>query len=135
MQPRILHLLGHLGLDPRVTPASNVVFVRSSDEGSLKTEKSSLLDACWPIHEAVIDTLGIRVVACLGKTAGNWVRRKTGAWRLVDHFIETNDRRWSSCAHEADDGKIVVTLTHPSRVDWRNPLADPSAMVARVIGR
>ena len=36
-------------------------------------------------------------------------------------------------AHRADSGLTVLTLTHPGRVDWRNPAADPSPMVRRWI--
>jgi uracil-DNA glycosylase len=79
MQPRMLHMLASLGLDPRAVPASNVVFVRSSTEAMLQGEKESLLRACWPVHQAVIDALGVRVVLCFGGIAGRWVREELGA--------------------------------------------------------
>jgi hypothetical protein len=41
MQPRVLHMLDRLGLDPRYTPASNVVFARTRNEMSLQAEKNS----------------------------------------------------------------------------------------------
>ena len=55
MQPRVVHLIRKLGMDPQRVPASNVVFVRTRNEVSLAAEKQSLLKACWPVHEAVIE--------------------------------------------------------------------------------
>ncbi len=133
MQPRVLHMLRLLNLDPRRVPASNVVFVRSRNEAELSTEKSMLLHHCWPVHGAVISKLGIRVVLCFGGTAGRWVRGQVGATQLVDEFRETNARGWKSEAHTSPTGLIVITATHPSRADWRNPAADPTPLVSRML--
>jgi uracil-DNA glycosylase len=133
MQPRILHMVGRLELDPREVPASNVVFVRSRGEAGLRGEKTELLDACWPIHEAVIRALGVRAIVCFGGTAGRWVRERVGADQLFDRFVETNARGWTSEAHRSVEGRAVVTVTHPGRADWRNPVADPTALVRRAI--
>lgn len=133
MQPRIRHLAEAIDIDLRLTPASNVVFVRSPTEAKLEANKSELLDACWPVHEAVIGSLGCRVIICLGGTAGRWVRERVGADEECDKFRETNRRGWTSVAHQSPDGIFVCTLTHPGRVDWRNPEADPTPMVKRVL--
>jgi hypothetical protein len=135
LQPRILHMLAQLGLDPRMVPTSNVVFVQSRNEQHLEHEKAELLEACWPLHDAVINELGVRTVLCFGGTAGRWVCEKLGADALVDSFQETNKRGWTSKSHRNSDGLQVVTVTHPSRVDWRNPMADPTPLVERVIAR
>ena len=135
MQPRVLHMLRQLRLDPRRVPASNVVFVRSSSEAALSAEKQSLLAACWPVHAAVIQALGVRTLVCFGGTAGTWVRERLGARALVESFSEANNRGWTSQAHRAPDGRVVVTVTHPSRVDWTNPKADPTPLVARMLAR
>lgn len=133
MQPRVLHMLTQLGFDPRAVPASNVVFVRTRDEATLKLEKAQLLKDCWPVHQAVIENLGVRAVVCFGGTAGRWVRERTGANKLFDRFKETNDRGWTSEAHRSADGRVVVTVTHPGRADWRNPAADPTSLVRRAL--
>lgn len=133
MQPRILHMLGRLELDPRAVPASNVVFVRSRGEAGLRGEKTSLLDTCWPVHEAVIEALKVRVIVCFGGTAGRWVRERLSADLLFDRFSETNSRGWTSEAHRSAEGRVVVTVTHPGRADWRNPAADPTDLVRRAI--
>lgn len=135
MQPSVLHLLAGLGLDPRQTPASNVVFVRSAAERDLAAEKQRLLTACWRLHEAVIASLGVDTLLCFGQTAGAWAREKLGAHSLVDTFRETNGRGWRSTAHATSNGLVVVTATHPSRVDWRNPAADPTSLLRRVLDR
>ncbi len=133
LQPRIRHMFERLDRDLQITPASNVVFVRSRDEASLASKKNSLIEVCWPVHQAVIDTLGVQVVLCLGKTAGQWAREALGAQQFFDAFKESNSRGWVSEAHLAPSGKAVVTLTHPGRVDWRNPNADPTPLVAKVL--
>jgi hypothetical protein len=133
MAPRVLHMIASLRLDPRAVPASNVVFVRSSTEATLDANKEALLQACWPVHLAVIEALRVRVVLCFGGTAGQWVRERLGAVQQVDSCQETNSRRWRSEAHAAPDGRRVLTLTHPSRANWCNPDADPTSLVARAL--
>lgn len=133
MQPRVTHMFAKMGLDPRSVPASNVVFARSSTEAMLQDEKARLLRACWPVHRAVLDALGLRVILCFGGTAGRWVRDELCAHELVDRYQETNRRRWCSVAHRAADGRSVLTLTHPGRADWRNPDSDPTVLVQRAL--
>lgn len=135
MQPRIQHLAKQLGIDLQFTPSSNVVFVRSATEAKLESEKERLLDACWPVHQAVIDQLGVRGIICLGKTAGWWVRERLDAHEEIDSFREANQRGWQSTAHRSPAGQVVCTLTHPGRVDWRNPAADPCSMIKRALSR
>lgn len=135
MQPRVLLMLKQLGLDPRRVPASNVVFVRSRDEQALEAEKRALLATCWPVHAAVIAALNVRMIVCFGGTSGRWTREKMNAHEPIDEFSERNRRGWTSRAHRASDGRIVATLTHPSRADWTNPLADPTPFLARLLER
>lgn len=124
-----------LGIDLRRVPASNLVFVRSNNEASLAAEKSELMHACWPVHRAVIYAVKADTILCLGATAGRWVRDEIGASQRVDSFVETNARGWTSEAHATSDGRAVITVTHPGRADWRNPSADPTALVQRVLAR
>lgn len=133
MQPTVLHMLRKLGLDPQLTPASNVVFARTRGEKELREEKATLLRACWPVHQAVIDELGVKVIVCFGKTAGKWVCDQVGAKELIDTYKETNDRGWTSSAHRAANGLIVVSVSHPGRADWRNPEADPTPLIKRAL--
>ncbi|WP_295322027.1 hypothetical protein [uncultured Sphingopyxis sp.] len=135
MQPRVLHLLSSLGFDPRTVPASNVVFVRTPREASLEGEKLALLEACWPVHHAVIQHLRINTLLCFGGTSGRWVREALGAHELVDIFTEENSRRWTSSAHLNSTGLCVITATHPSIANWRNPAADPTSLVRRMLLR
>lgn len=133
MAPRVLHMLAALDLDPRAVPASNVIFVRSSTEATLVANKEALLQSCWPVHQAVIEALRIRVILCLGGTAGRWARERLEAQQHVDSFHETNRRGWRSETHATGDGRMVLTLTHPGRADWRNPDADPTCLVRRAL--
>ena len=126
-------MLASLEFDPRAVPSSNVIFARSSTEATLQKSKDILLQACWPVHRAVIRALGIRVVLCFGGTAGRWARERLGAQQHVDSFQETNRRGWRSETHATGDGRMVLTLTHPGRADWRNPDADPTCLVRRAL--
>lgn len=135
LQPPMLHMFDKLKVDARLVPASNVVFVRSVGERELAAEKSHLLQLCWPVHDAVIRTLGIDTVLCLGGTAGRWARDALGAQTLIDEYQEQNARGWRSLAHVNGAGECVVTLSHPGRADWRNPKADPSDFVVRALAR
>ena len=129
IQPKLRHLAEQLGIDLRTTPASNVVFVRTRDENALRAEAEELLSSCWPVHQAVIESLQIETVICLGGTASWYVREMTGADEQVASYQETNKRGWTSTVHRNNTGRRVATLTHPARADWRNPLADPSKML------
>lgn len=135
LQPRILHMLHRLRLDPQTVPSSNVVFVQSRGEKELGLEKTKLLESCWPLHQAVIDNLNIRTILCFGSTAGVWVRGRLGANELIDRFAEQNNRGWTSRTHRDEHGRQVVAVTHPSRVDWKNPEADPTPLVERALAR
>ena len=47
-------------------------------------------------------------------------------------FVETYPKRaWASYLYDVRDTTIpnVVSLTHPSRADWTNEKADPTALV------
>lgn len=134
MQPRIQHLMRNLDLDPRLVPASNVVFARTRSESDLRTKKRELLDACWPVHSAVLAATNARVVLCLGKTCGLWVRERLNAHQHLDQFREANGRGWTSDAYASPNDQVVVTLTHPSRAEWRNPAADPTPLVVKALG-
>lgn len=133
MQPRVLHLLHRLGLDPGRVPSSNLIFVRSVGENDLQDRERELKDACWAFHECVIDTLGVDVILCFGQKTGKWVRRKLGADELVETFFENTARPWKSQAFRSASGIGVVIATHPSRVAWNKPATDPTHLVERLL--
>ena len=136
MQSHIVALLKHIGREPRFTPASNLIFPRSRSVAEMsRQEASHLTKLCWPFHEAVIKHLNVRAVICLGSDAGKAVARILNANTAnpLDTFIENNNRKWPSYAYRANNGMIVFSLTHPSRVNWSNPAADPSPMVKSVL--
>jgi uracil-DNA glycosylase len=135
MQRRVLHLLDAVGLEARRVPASNVVFVRTARERDLANDKRRLLNVCWPVHAAVIERLGVRVVACMGGTVGRKVRKMLGADVIVDSWSEENERRWKSTTYRNPDGLQVVSLAHPSVADWSTSAADPSPLVRAALER
>ena len=131
MQPRILHLLKNLDLEPGKVPSSNIVFERSRRASDIAWRQ--LAEVCWPFHRAVISQLRPRVILCLGKTAANLVMEKTCAVDRVDCFAENNDRRWKSICFANHKGLKVIQVAHPSRADWTTPEADPSDLVLRAL--
>lgn len=133
MQRRVLYLLKRLGLDAGEVPASNLIFARSSRKATLEGDFRPLVSECWTFHATVMQELAIRVVVCLGKDVGDWVCRQSNADRLVDNFIERNDRRWTSNLYESLNGLTVAVLTHPSVADWTNPLTDPTDLVLKAL--
>lgn len=135
LQPRIVHMLNGLGLDPRATPASNLIFTRTRTEALIGEDKDELARTCWPVHQAVIKALGVRVILCFGATVGRIVRDRVGATSLIETYIEQNDRGWKSLAHSAPDGLIIITAPHPGRANWCNPASDPTPLVRRALQR
>lgn len=129
LQRRIQHLLSRLGLNPRLVPASNLVFSRSRRLEHLDGDFNQLADLCWRFHDAVIQTLEPKAVICLGAATGKDVARRTGAGTCIGRFSETNNRRWTSLAWQNPSGLIVFGLTHPAIADWTNPDTDPTPMV------
>jgi len=134
MQPRVLHLLRQLNLEPGNVPASNVVFERSAREKDINNQFRQLAEACWPFHQAVIERLGVRVVLCFGQKSGGWVCKQMNANTQVDQFVEQYKKRhWTSISYKNSDGVAVVVATHPSRADWSKSKADPSLLVKRML--
>ncbi len=134
LQRGVQHLLAALALDPRQVPPSNLFFARSrqsTDFGA--AEQNTLIDLCWPFHEAVMHQLGPRAIICLGVDTGECVRQRLHAHELVATFAEQNKRGWTSRAWRNDQGLLVLALTHPGRVAWYRTATDPSPMVARVL--
>jgi len=129
MAPRILHLFAALGFNPGQVPCSNLVFARSSREGDINHEMTSLADLCWTFHAFAIEQLRPQVILCLGKTAGNYVQKKFGANTLLAEFVETNNRRWRSQTFASKSGLKVVIATHPSIADWTAISTDPTQLV------
>jgi hypothetical protein len=134
LQPRVLHVLRRLNMDPRKTPSSNVIFTRSTRENTFSGSFEEHAKATWLFHDAVIKNLKTSVVLCFGKTAGNWVARQLSAGKFVGEFVEQNNRRWRSVVHENLAGITVITATHPSIVDWTAPATDPSGLIEKFLG-
>ena len=130
-----MHLCHRLELDPGKVPASEIVFQRSRNLQEFKGNFEELAKQCWPFHKAVIDGLGVKVVVCIGKHAGNWVRHQLKAWTQTDEFVEKNKRQWESISHMNANGLIVVRLTHASQADWTKPASDPTILVKRALIR
>ena len=129
LQRRLQHLLSSLDLDPRRVPASNLVFTRSRRSADLRVDIDTLIEMCWPVHQAVLATLRPKALICFGVGIGERVRRRLDARQHIGSFEEQNGRRWQSHAWKTLTGLMVFGLTHPSIANWTNLLTDPSPMV------
>jgi hypothetical protein len=129
LQPRVRHLCQQLNLDPRTVPSSNLIFVRTRRESGLGSSITSLAEACWPFHEAVIDAVDAQLIVCFGKTAGKLALKMLGGGPQVGTFVEQNGRRWTSSVHRSATGRYVATLTHPSIAAWNVAATDPTPML------
>jgi len=49
VQLRVKHMMKKLDTDLCLTPASNVLFLRTRSEAALEAEKEEMLKACWPV--------------------------------------------------------------------------------------
>lgn len=135
LQPRLLHLLEILELNPAQIPASNVVFVRTRRERGLFKKFTELANLCWPFHDYVIKSQKIKNVLCFGKTAGGFVRKKLDANVFQDEFIEHNKRKWRTQIFSNPEGINVIVATHPSIANWCNPRTDPSELIRKQINQ
>jgi hypothetical protein len=131
-QPVILQLMHELGIDPGLTPSSNLVFVRSPRAAHLNSS-DELEQLCWPFHANVIELINPHFIICFGLNTGRFVRARLRANEILDRFEEPNSRHWTSDARENADGRIVFTLTHPSQAKWTTRKTDPRPMVLRVV--
>ena len=132
LQRGVMHLFKKLKLNPGEVPCSEVVFKRSRNLKELKPPFKQIAEECWDFHQTVIDELSVRVVVCIGKDAGEWVRDKLGAHILLDEFEDMKPGwtcGWKSLSHKNDDGLIVVRLAHAARAMWKDPLSDPTGLV------
>lgn len=131
LQRRLRYLLEELNLVPELTPASNVVFVRSRREKDIEQDFEKYAKCCWSFHEAVIEKLKVRAVLCLGKRAGNWVLAKYGLKSTNPYKMqkEKNNRQWTNSYYISSCGIRIFVATHPSIADWTNPDTDPSPLV------
>ncbi|MFN7882521.1 MAG: uracil-DNA glycosylase family protein [bacterium] len=130
LQCRVQHLLSRLGLDPRLVPASNLVFSRSRRLENLDGDYGKLADLCWPFHAAVIKSLRPKGIICFGADASRQVASRVGATKCIGQFRETYpNRSWTNRIWKSSSGLLVFELTHPSSADWTSPYADPSPMV------
>ena len=133
-QPRVLHMLQKLSLNPGQVPASNLVFLRTRNEKELGRRIPELVEACWPFHDMVIRTLGVRAVVCMGMTAAAWACRKLGVPTTpVEIYREVNARGWQSKTFNSPGGIAVIAATHPSIADWTNDRTDPTHLVLNAL--
>ena len=131
MQPRILHLLKKLDLEPGEVLSSNIVFERSRRVSDIAWQQ--LAEVCWPFHCAVIRQLRPRVILCFGKKAADFVMKKTCTVDQVDCFVKNNNHRLEDTYFANHEGPKVIQVAHPSWVDWTTPKADPSKLVLRAL--
>lgn len=133
-QKNILMGFADTRFELRETPSSTLIFPRIGGDVEADPNYAAYADDCWPFHQAVIDSLRVRLVLCLGKTVGGAVRRRLGAHDLVSEFTETIPvRGWTSTIHSSPSGVMVASLSSPWRTDWSNPSLNPLPLCERAL--
>ena len=137
LQKNVLHLLKVAEKNAREVPASEVVFLQSRGVGDLRRcygkSYEELADECWPFHEAVIDKLGIRVIAVYGKDSGEYVLNRLTANERVAEFPAPRGKGIiTSSVYRNGDGLTVVNLWFPGNGNphWTTQGKDPTGLVA-----
>ena len=130
IQPSMLHLFDVVGYDPGAVPASNVLFLRSSNYQKYPGDRDVHASECWAFHESVIHELSISVVVIVGKKLKPFVLDRLNACELVECWTDENKQPWRSTWHRNRKGLSVVVLAHPTRGhDWTRPASDPTKLV------
>ncbi len=110
LQRRILWLLRQLGHDPLSVAASNLIFPRSRDEASLQYERYA--DACWAVHERVLDIVQPRWVLTYGNTPYRFLRDRLGA--SSDQRFPAGHAGWECRSFDVPGRFRVVGVPHMS---------------------
>lgn len=132
MQESVRLVLGNLGYDANLVPASNLFFARSSRADGHPAElKQRWIEECWPFHEHVIKSLDIEVVLCIGKDTVDFVLGRD-AFRnhrpIGTPFVSTKGLRRASQRYDGP-GVRVVKLGHTSQTSWLGVERDPSSYI------
>jgi len=133
-QKRMIYLFNQLNQDPFQVPSSNIIFLRSKGYEDIKDEFPQLAKECWEFHQKVINSLGIKVIICLGKKAGKFVKSQLKANKEIGMFVEKYPKRpKKSIAYENEDGFLVIRIPHPSRAKWDSKEADPTPFIKKIL--
>ena len=137
LQRNLRHLIKQAGMNPRDVLVSEVVFRTSRGLATLDGKYEDYADLSWPFHKAVIDTLGIRVIAVYGKPSGEYVRKRLNARNQSDEFVATygKGKRIASTSYTNEKEQTVVTLWFPGmgKPWWTNPKSDPTGLVVNAL--
>lgn len=132
MQASVRHVLGNLGYDPNLVPASNLFFARSSRADHHPAElKQQWKEECWPFHEHVVKSLDIEIVMCIGKDTADFVLGRDSFSKhrpTSTSFTSTMGLRRISQKYDGP-GVRVVRLGHTSSTSWLGVERDPSPYV------
>lgn len=132
MQASVRHVLGNLGYDPNLVPASNLFFARSSRADHHPEDlKQQWKEECWPFHEHVLKTLEVEVIMCIGKATADFILSR-------DAFSQHNPTNTSFTSTKGlvrtsqkydGPGVRVVQLGHTSSTSWLGVERDPSPYI------
>lgn len=125
LQRNLLQLYTRLGVSPRKSPSSQLVFLATKDSVELKRRDDFqyLLEDCWHFHAAIIKKLQAHTIVCVGKDAADFARRKLNANILVaERRVDVGKRPRTSQSHKNAQGLTVIRLPHPAAAgfgpDW-----------------
>ena len=137
IQPSVLHVLDKLDLDPGHVPSSNLVFGQSPTVSKYEGDIYKAMEICWPFHEAVIRLLEPKVILCMGREVGWFVRCKAGAVDLGNKIgaLPEYEEHWSGTYRGQFMGNqlTVASAWHPKRRPWYSKKWDPTPLVREAL--
>jgi hypothetical protein len=132
MQASVRHVLGSLGYNPNLVPASNLFFARSSRADHHPEELTQQWkEECWELHEHVIKTLDIEIVMCIGKATADFVLSRdvfSQHEKTNESFTSTKGLPRTSQMYDGP-GVRLVQLGHTSSTSWLGVERDPSPYI------
>lgn len=113
LQRRVRALADMLGVELRDVCASNLIFMRSKDANDCGYP--DLADACWPVHQAILDIVRPRLVVCFGNSGRSpyaFLRREFGD--PEETTFPSGHGEWQCRIFRSSSGPTVAGLPHLS---------------------
>ena len=128
MQRRVKTFLVSLGLDPRSTFASNLIFIRSVNKSRLEGA-AELEERCWKIHQHLLRIVQPEIILALDLGAFRAVRRRTSPEAEVTSFCARHGRWRCFAATIQVNGRAVRMVGTPGLGRYAIDASDRAAVL------
>lgn len=113
MQKRVRALLKGVGLETEDVCASNLIFIRSRDDGKL-SQPAELANKCWPVHEFILSKVRPKAILTIGRKAFDSVLARGAATAAHEQFPAGERDGWcrAGLVRLADRDVNLVSIPH-----------------------